>query len=77
MCSLSNAQTAVQIDERIRGLVQKYDFIWQRRSSSLTVCIGVAILSSTGKDSQALIEAADAALYQAKNGGRNRITVAG
>ena len=73
----ANAQTAVQIAERIRGLVQKYDFLWQRRSIPLTVSIGVAILSSTGKDSQALIEAADAALYQAKNGGRNRVTVAG
>jgi CheY-like chemotaxis protein len=58
------------------ALVQKYDFLWQRRSIPLTVSIGVAILSSTGKDSQALIEAADAALYQAKNGGRNRVTVA-
>ena len=73
----ANAQTAVQIAERIRGLVQKYHFLWQRRSIPLTVSIGVAILSSTGKDCQALIEAADAALYQAKNGGRNRITVAG
>ncbi|WP_186406269.1 GGDEF domain-containing response regulator [Candidatus Accumulibacter aalborgensis] len=72
----ANIHTALQIAERIRALVEKYDFLWQSRSIPLTVSIGLATLKSAETTSQALIQAADAALYQAKNGGRNRVTVA-
>jgi len=66
----------VQIAERTRALVEKYDFLWKHQSLPLTVSIGVANLSGSEKDSQALIQAADAALYAAKNAGRNRVVVA-
>ncbi|WP_300336530.1 HDOD domain-containing protein [Accumulibacter sp.] len=72
----ASARIAAQIAERIRALVEKYDFLWTRQSLPLTVSIGVAHLGTAVKDSQALIQAADAALYQAKNGGRNRVVVA-
>ncbi|WP_300452261.1 HDOD domain-containing protein [Accumulibacter sp.] len=72
----TNVATAVQVAERIRSVVQKYDFLWQRRPIPLTVSVGVAVLNSTEKDCQALVQAADAALYQAKNAGRNRVSVA-
>lgn len=40
-----------------------------------TVCIGMAAFPESGLDSQALISAADSALYQAKAEGQNRIAV--
>jgi two-component system cell cycle response regulator len=72
----ANARAAAQIAERIRALVEKYDFPWNHKALPVTVSIGVAPASGSEKDSQALIQAADAALYQAKNAGRNRIVVA-
>ena len=42
---------------------------------SITVSIGVAELASPRQDLDELLAAADAALYQAKNAGRNRICV--
>jgi diguanylate cyclase (GGDEF)-like protein len=72
----AGARAAVQIADRIRALVERYTFLWERQSIPVTLSIGVANLSGADKDSQALIEAADAALYQAKRSGRNRVVVA-
>jgi two-component system cell cycle response regulator len=72
----ASARAAVQIADRIRALVERYTFLWDQQSIPVTLSIGVANLSSAEKDSQALIEAADAALYQAKRSGRNRVVVA-
>lgn len=41
-----------------------------------SVSIGIAVYPKAGRDSQALLEAADQALYEAKRGGRNRMAVA-
>jgi len=72
----ANARAAAQIAERIRAMVEKYDFVWEHQALPVSVSIGVAPASGSEKDSQALIQAADAALYQAKNEGRNRVIVA-
>ncbi len=72
----ASVRAAAQIAERIRSLVEKYAFIWEQQAIPVTLSIGVANLSSGLKDSQALIEAADAALYEAKRSGRNRVVVA-
>ncbi|HEX5755367.1 MAG TPA: diguanylate cyclase [Arenimonas sp.] len=42
----------------------------------LTVSIGLAAFPDHALDSRSLVEAADAALYRAKDGGRNRVCVA-
>jgi diguanylate cyclase (GGDEF)-like protein len=42
----------------------------------LTVSIGVAELRTHGASPKELLEAADAALYSAKRGGRDRVVVA-
>ena len=72
----ANPRAAAQIAERIRSLVEKYSFLWDSRSIPVTLSIGVANLNDAEMDSQGLIQAADAALYQAKNSGRNRVVVA-
>ncbi|HRL77081.1 MAG TPA: HDOD domain-containing protein [Candidatus Accumulibacter phosphatis] len=72
----ASARAAAQIADRIRALVEKYSFLWEQQPIPLTLSIGVANLSSKIKDSQALIEAADAALYEAKRSGRNRVVIA-
>ena len=72
---LTNAplKIALQIGERIRTLVEKTDFVWESQRIPVTLSIGVAVATGTERDSQALIQAADAALYEAKESGRNRV----
>ena len=72
----ASIRAAVQIAERIRSVVEKYSFLWESQTIPVTLSIGVANLNGGEKDSQALIETADAALYQAKKSGRNRVVAA-
>lgn len=67
--TLSRART---VAERIRKRVEGLTLTAEDRPVQLTVSVGVAeaITSMPGVD--ALMKAADAALYQAKEGGRNR-----
>jgi len=41
----------------------------------VTASLGVAVYPEHGSDAEALIRAADAAMYDAKEGGRNRIAI--
>jgi diguanylate cyclase (GGDEF)-like protein len=41
----------------------------------ITMSFGIAIFPEHGSDSAALFQAADMALYQAKNEGRNRVEI--
>jgi two-component system cell cycle response regulator len=72
----ATARAAVQIAERIRSMVEKYSFLWEGQSIPVTLSIGVASLHGAEMDSQALIQASDAALFEAKRNGRNRVAVA-
>ncbi len=76
---LTNAplRVALQIGERIRTLVEKTDFLWENQRIPVTISVGVALSTGNESDSLALIQSADAALYQAKEGGRNRVVAAG
>lgn len=42
---------------------------------SVTASFGISEFPKDGEDAESLIKAADAALYQSKNNGRNRVTV--
>jgi diguanylate cyclase (GGDEF)-like protein len=75
---LTNAslRTALQIGERIRLLVEKTPFQWEGQRLKATLSVGVALSSGREAESLVLIRAADAALYQAKARGRNRVVAA-
>lgn len=62
--------------ERLRGAVQKEEFVFDGRSLPLTVSLGVAGFPyPTIESPESLLSAADQALYLAKQRGRNRCKV--
>jgi len=65
--------TAALVAERIRNRVATEAFGGGR----MTVSIGVAECPAHGDTPEDLIASADAAMYQAKSGGRNRVVAAG
>jgi GGDEF domain-containing protein len=64
---------AVVVAERIRRRIEESRF----RGLGMTVSIGVCSYPDHGTDFEALIRAADDALYEAKKSGKNRVVVAG
>ncbi len=64
------------VAERVRQIVDKTDFIFKGQHIPITISLGVAAIPSANADNvDALIEAADQALYRAKDGGRNQVCV--
>lgn len=67
---------AAGIAERIRQDYRKASAMILRRNEGLTMSFGVASLNSDGSaNGDELVAAADAALYQAKEAGRDRIVI--
>ncbi|MGE0548929.1 MAG: diguanylate cyclase [Kofleriaceae bacterium] len=65
---------AYQLSERLRRLIEQTIVAHQGREIRTTVSIGVAVVPGSERDTaEMLIEAADQALYRAKNAGRNRV----
>jgi len=64
--------------ELLRQQVQELQVAYQDRPlGPINVSLGVAVFPDHGANGEALIRAADSALYRAKEGGRNRVVVAG
>jgi diguanylate cyclase (GGDEF)-like protein len=70
---------AVAVAERLKGLVEwcKFPNGELQPGGKVTVSIGVSCCPDDGTTVEELIQAADAALYCAKRGGRNRVVAAG
>jgi diguanylate cyclase (GGDEF)-like protein len=66
----------VRLAERVRGAVEKAQLVFEGARLSVTVSLGVAVWPSDGEDEEALVAAADRALYAAKEAGRNRVAAA-
>jgi diguanylate cyclase (GGDEF)-like protein len=66
---------ALVIAERIRANIQQFQFSagTEHPSQKITVSIGVASFPEDGKTKDELIHATDAALYDAKKQGKNRV----
>lgn len=64
---------AVVFADRLRSLIEKSSIFYDDKVINVTVSIGVATFSSDFQKHEEWIEAADIALYQAKETGRNRV----
>jgi len=65
--------TAAAVGERLRARVAAEEF----GAGRVTVSVGAAEYPTHGETPEELIASADAAMYQAKNAGRDRVVVAG
>ncbi len=72
----TDKKAALTVSERIRETVEEFTFRAYDEKPQLTISIGVSSYPADGKNLQQLIEAADRALYNAKNSGRNRVCLA-
>jgi diguanylate cyclase (GGDEF)-like protein len=66
---------ALRVAERIRNLVAgtRFEHAAEQPGGRVTISGGVATWPGDGEDVDSLLRSADAALYQAKRGGRNRV----
>lgn len=70
---LPNSDSADDLAERLRATVEATPFDAGGKAVSITVSIGASSFPNNGVSGQALVFTADAALYAAKQGGRNRV----
>lgn len=73
----NSADSAVSTAEALRAAVEKVSVRYgEKNLPKITISCGVASYPSHGMMPQDLMKAADDALYQSKDNGRNRVTVA-
>ncbi|MGH8763610.1 MAG: GGDEF domain-containing protein, partial [Nitrosospira sp.] len=71
----ADLELAKVIAERIRKGVMETPLHLKELTIGITISLGVAMLRK-GERKEALLERADAAMYEAKRGGRNRVIIA-
>jgi two-component system cell cycle response regulator len=67
---------AREVAERLRRAIAAQPFTAGDTPVTLTISIGIARFPEHGQTPDALLHAADTALYRAKAGGRNRVVMA-
>ncbi len=72
ICADTDLAGAIELSERIRVAIEDHDF---EGVGKVTSSFGVAMQTQGGSDDEILADA-DAALYRAKEGGRNRVAAA-
>jgi diguanylate cyclase (GGDEF)-like protein/PAS domain S-box-containing protein len=65
----------LRLANQLRSEVEAFQFLWEGNRFSVGASIGVVIIDDRWEDRPALFGAADAACYEAKNLGRNRVSV--
>ncbi|WP_404789469.1 EAL domain-containing protein [Altericista sp. CCNU0014] len=71
-CGPMNANS---ITDHLLSMIQGFRFVWQNNTFSIGASIGLVSIDAESRDLNAILGAADAACYAAKEGGRNRIHV--
>jgi len=71
----TNANAAESLAERIRAIIADTPFLWGVTSIKTTVSIGICYFSDAKEDVDELVQYADAAMYQSKLQGRDRVSV--
>ena len=69
----TNLEGARALADGLREKIESSRFVFQGDNIPVTISIGVATLAETDKTSMDLIRSADAKLYEAKRGGRNKV----
>lgn len=67
---------AAYLAERIRQRITKYPYIAGKMLIEVTASLGVAVMNADDAGFNVMLQRADEALYVAKHGGRNRVTMA-
>src|SRR3972149_3636540 len=72
-------EVALNVAERIRRKFEEEEFAYEelQPGGKLTLSLGVATLPADANEAQELVEAADRALYKAKENGRNQVWPSG
>ena len=65
---------ALQLAEKLRRLIEGSRFPFEQDAIEVTVSLGVSSVTAEGGEVDDLLRAADARLYEAKRGGRNRVS---
>jgi diguanylate cyclase (GGDEF)-like protein len=73
LCPETNLDGAMQLAEKLRARIEAFEFHYAGFGVPVTCSFGVAELRAGMSGPQSLYEAADRALYLAKNAGRNRV----
>ena len=74
LLNLSNAADAMMVAEKIRSALNE-PIQLQDKTLSISSCIGVALYPEHGQTQMELSRHADAAMYQAKERGRDRVVL--
>src|SRR5580704_5826208 len=77
LCRNVKIENASVLGNRLRSLVESCEFSYRKEKVHVTVSVGIASCAfQNDEDPVHLIAAADAALYEAKRAGRNRVIAA-
>ena len=68
-------ESAVQVANKLREQLQKFRYVWQEKTFTIGVSIGVVAIDANTQSVTSILSAADAACYAAKNKGRNRVHI--
>lgn len=71
----TNIEGALIPVQRLRRMVEEYDFDYNGVKAKVTVSIGLTMNYSNLNNSADILKTADEALYRAKEGGRNRVVL--
>jgi len=69
----TSLEGSAQLGETLREKVAEHLYVFQADTIKVTMSVGAAILQDTDRAANELIKRADEKLYEAKNGGRNRV----
>jgi diguanylate cyclase (GGDEF)-like protein len=70
-----NIEKAEQIAEKLRRVVNDFQFIWQDKTFDVGVSIGITSITHESENLSKVLSEADVACYAAKDLGRNRLHV--
>jgi diguanylate cyclase (GGDEF)-like protein/PAS domain S-box-containing protein len=70
-----SVQQAMRVADALRKMVENFRFLWEDKSFTIGVSIGLVSINKSSTDMAEVLSAADAACHMAKEQGRNRIHI--